>query len=73
MFCLLYVIVQADIQFACVDDKNWKPRTDQTVIDKYINDIVKLFEGDSRVYAYAYSNGLGLGKVWPAFSTGQLT
>jgi hypothetical protein len=56
-----------------VDDKNWKPCTDQTVIDKYINDIVKLFEGDSRVYAYAYSNGLGLGDVWPAFTDGKLT
>jgi hypothetical protein len=73
MFCFLYVYVAADIQFACVDDKNWKRCTDQAVIDKYIKDIVKLFEEDSRVYAYAYSNGLGLGQVWPAFSNGKLT
>jgi hypothetical protein len=74
MSCFLAARVLADMQFACVDDSTgFTPCTDQTVIDQYINDIVKLFEADSRVYAYAYSDGEGLGDVWPAFSNGQLT
>nr|GAT60680.1 predicted protein [Mycena chlorophos] len=53
-------------EFACVDDSNgFVPCTDQGEIDSFINDIVALFEGDSRVAAYAYSNGEGLGDVWP--------
>lgn len=43
-------------QFACVDDSNgFTPCTDQGEINSFINDIVALFESDSRVYAYAYS------------------
>jgi hypothetical protein len=63
----------ADVQFACVEDQSWTPCTDQAEIDQFISDIVKAFEDDSRVYAYAYSNGEGLGDVWPAISNGQLT
>lgn len=60
-------------EFACVDDSNWTPCTDQSEINTYINNIVDLFESDSRVYAYAYSDGLGLGSVWPTVSNGQLS
>ncbi|KAJ6513161.1 glycosyl hydrolase catalytic core-domain-containing protein [Mycena sanguinolenta] len=62
-------------EFACVDDSNgFTPCTDQGEINSYINDIVALFEGDSRVAAYAYSNGEGLGDVWPMTdSNGNLT
>ena len=65
--------IPIDGQFACVEDQSWTPCTDQTEIDQFISDIVKLFEEDSRVYAYAYSNGEGLGDVWPAIANGQLT
>ncbi|RSH93115.1 hypothetical protein EHS25_007468 [Saitozyma podzolica] len=61
-------------EFACVDDSNgFTPCTDQGEINSFINDIVALFESDSRVYAYAYSNGEGLGNVWPMWSNGALT
>ncbi|KAJ6531889.1 glycosyl hydrolase catalytic core-domain-containing protein [Mycena capillaripes] len=53
-------------EFACVDDSTgFTPCTDQGEIDSFINQIVPLFEGDGRVAAYAYSNGEGLGNVWP--------
>ncbi|KAJ7030429.1 glycosyl hydrolase catalytic core-domain-containing protein [Mycena alexandri] len=53
-------------EFACVDDSTgFEPCTDQGEINTFINDIVDLFQGDSRVAAYAYSNGEGLGSVWP--------
>lgn len=61
-------------EFACVNDVNgFVPCTDQSEIDQYISDIVALFESDSRVYAYAYSDGLGLGSVWPSVSGGSLS
>jgi len=62
-------------EFACVDDSTgFVPCTDQGEINSYINDIVALFESDSRVAAYAYSNGEGLGNVWPmTTSSGALT
>lgn len=61
-------------QFACVDDStDFVPCTDQTAINTFINDIVDLFESDDRVYAYAYSNGEGLGDVWPMVVDGSLT
>ncbi|KAJ7678904.1 glycosyl hydrolase catalytic core-domain-containing protein [Mycena polygramma] len=62
-------------EFACVDDSTgFTPCTDQGEINSFINDIVNLFEGDSRVAAYAYSNGEGLGDVWPMTdSSGALT
>jgi len=53
-------------EFACVDDSTgFTPCTDQGEINNFINDIVDLFESDGRVAAYAYSNGEGLGNVWP--------
>ncbi|ORY34587.1 glycosyl hydrolase catalytic core-domain-containing protein [Naematelia encephala] len=61
-------------EFACVDDSNgFVPSTDQTEINQFINEIVPYLESDSRVYAYAYSNGAGLGSVWPMWVDGQLT
>ncbi|WWC66085.1 uncharacterized protein I303_108707 [Kwoniella dejecticola CBS 10117] len=61
-------------EFACVDDSSsFIPCTDQSEINTYINEIVDLFEGDSRVHAYAYSNGDGLGDVWPMYSNGALS
>jgi len=62
-------------EFACVDDSTgFVPCTDQGEINNFINQIVPLFEGDSRVAAYAYSNGEGLGDVWPMTdSNGDLT
>ncbi|KAJ7761874.1 glycosyl hydrolase catalytic core-domain-containing protein [Mycena maculata] len=62
-------------EFACVDDSTgFVPCTDQDEINTFINDIVALFESDSRVAAYAYSNGEGLGSVWPmTTSSGSLT
>lgn len=55
-------------------DKNgFVPSTSQSEINKYINDIVDLFEKDDRIYAYAYSNGYGLGNVWPMVKSGKLT
>ncbi len=61
-------------EFACVDDANgFTPCTDQTQINTFINEIVDLFENDSRVYAYAYSTGEGLGDVWPLWSGSGLT
>ncbi|WVW87143.1 hypothetical protein I302_109200 [Kwoniella bestiolae CBS 10118] len=61
-------------EFACVDDSSsFIPCTDQSEINTYINDIVALFEADERVHAYAYSNGDGLGDVWPMYSNGALS
>ncbi|KAJ7170778.1 glycosyl hydrolase catalytic core-domain-containing protein [Mycena crocata] len=62
-------------EFACVDDENgFTPCTDQGEINDYINDIVDLFESDGRIAAYAYSNGYGLGNVWPmTTSSGALS
>ena len=65
----------ADIQFACVDDSSaFIPCTDQGQINNHIQQVVDLFEQDERVYAYAYSNGWGLGDVWPMWkSDGSLS
>ncbi|KAK8849824.1 hypothetical protein IAR55_005160 [Kwoniella newhampshirensis] len=61
-------------EFACVDDSTgFVPCTDQNQINGFINDVVALFESDDRVYAYAYSNGEGLGDVWPMVVNGGLT
>ncbi|GAA5859994.1 hypothetical protein JCM8547_003049 [Rhodosporidiobolus lusitaniae] len=63
-------------EFACVDDANdFTVSTNQTEINLFISDIVDLFEADERVFAYAYSNGQGLGSVWPAWdsTTGALS
>ena len=52
-------------EFACVDDQNgFTACEDPTQINQYINDIVEILENDSRVVAYAFSNGIGLGQHW---------
>ncbi|KAJ7285082.1 glycosyl hydrolase catalytic core-domain-containing protein [Mycena rebaudengoi] len=61
-------------EFACVDDSSsFIPCTNQGQINGFINDIVDVFESDGRVAAYAYSNGMGLGDVWPMWKDGHLT
>ncbi|WWC61793.1 uncharacterized protein I303_104378 [Kwoniella dejecticola CBS 10117] len=61
-------------EFACVDDStSFIPCTDQSEIDSFIHTAVDIFESDSRIAGYAYSNGYGLGDVWPMVSNGQLT
>ncbi|KAF5327820.1 hypothetical protein D9619_004571 [Psilocybe cf. subviscida] len=61
-------------EFACVDDnKKFEPCTDQSEINAFINDVVDYFEGNSNVFAYAYSNGLGLGDVWPLMKGNSLS
>ncbi|WWC89405.1 uncharacterized protein L201_004329 [Kwoniella dendrophila CBS 6074] len=61
-------------EFACVDDSTaFIPCTNQAEIDSFIHTAVDIFESDSRIAGYAYSNGYGLGDVWPMVSNGQLT
>ncbi|WVR06983.1 hypothetical protein IAU60_004020 [Kwoniella sp. DSM 27419] len=61
-------------EFACVDDStSFIPCTDQSEIDSFIHTAVDIFESDSRIAGYAYSNGYGLGDVWPMVVGGQLT
>ena len=60
-------------QFACVDDSTgFTPCTDQNQINSFIWTAVGIFEADTRVAGYAYSNGEGLGDVWPMMNGGQL-
>ncbi|RXW17843.1 hypothetical protein EST38_g8023 [Candolleomyces aberdarensis] len=62
-------------EFACVaDNPNFVPCTNQAQINKFIQDIVPFLESHPDIYAYAYSNGLGLGNVWPmTTSDGKLS
>ncbi|EIW70737.1 hypothetical protein M231_02609 [Tremella mesenterica] len=61
-------------EFACVDDSTgFVPCTDQSEINNYIWTAVQIFESDSRVAGYAYSNGAGLGNVWPLMNGGQFS
>lgn len=61
-------------EFACVDDfQGFRPCTDQAEIDGFINDVVPYLQAHPNVYAYAYSNGLGLGDVWPLMSGNSLS
>ena len=61
-------------EFACVDDKTWT-MCDQGTINSFIPAVVDFFEKNSSVIAYGYSNGAGLGSVWPLINnvTGELT
>ena len=52
-------------EFACVDDQHWAPCTDAAQIKTFIQDVVEFFQGNDSVIAYGYSNGNGLGTVWP--------
>ena len=63
-------------EFACVNDKSKDWTTcDQDVINTFIPEVVDFFEKNTSVIAYGYSNGAGLGSVWPLIdtSTGLLT
>lgn len=60
-----YLYCKAYLMIVYVDHNGFTPCTDQEEIDAFINDIVLFLEEDERVHAYAYSNGLGLGDVWP--------
>ncbi|KAE8230502.1 hypothetical protein CF326_g4494 [Tilletia indica] len=52
-------------EFACVHvHDHWDPVTDQSLINRYINDIVDYFESDDRVAMYQYSTGMGLADQW---------
>ncbi|KAF8899886.1 hypothetical protein CPB84DRAFT_1779617 [Gymnopilus junonius] len=53
-------------EFACVDGKSRK-------INNFISDIVPYFESNSNIFAYAYSNGEGLGNVWPLMKGDSLS
>ena len=47
------------------DSQGFIPCTDQMEIDNFINEIVPYMQENLNISAYAYSNGLGLGDVWP--------
>jgi len=58
-------------EFACVNDHNtFQPCTNQQQINSFIPQVVDYFEHEPRIQAYAYSNGLGLGNVWPMMHNG---
>ncbi len=61
-------------EFACVNDKDWTI-CDQETINSFIPEVVDFFEKNGSVVAYGYSNGAGLGSVWPLIDgeTGNLT
>jgi len=58
--------------FPFADLNGFTPCTDQGEIDRFINGIVPYLESNEHVYAYAYSNGLGLGDVWPLMNGNSL-
>ncbi|KAF9048479.1 glycosyl hydrolase catalytic core-domain-containing protein [Panaeolus papilionaceus] len=61
-------------EFACVNDHDgFTPCTDQGEINQFIDDIVDYLQNNDQVYAYAYSNGLGLGDVWPMMNGNSLS
>jgi hypothetical protein len=66
-----HVIVH-DVYQGIIDNKKFEPCTNQSEIDTFIDDVVDYFEGNSKVFAYAYSNGLGLGNVWPLMKGNSL-
>ena len=47
------------------DSQGFIPCTDQVEIDNFINEVVPYMQENPNISAYAYSNGLGLGDVWP--------
>ncbi|KAG5657022.1 hypothetical protein KAF25_011191 [Fusarium avenaceum] len=52
-------------EFGCVyDQNNFTPCSDQGHINKWIADVVDLFEKNEHVKAYAYTDGGGLGEAW---------
>ena len=61
-------------EFACVNDQDWT-FCDQDTVNTFLPEVVDFFENNSSVIAYGYSNGAGLGSVWPLIdtATGDLT
>lgn len=55
-----------------IDYETFSPCTDQAEIDRFIGEAVPYFEEHPNVHAYGYSNGLGLGDVWPLMKDGEL-
>ncbi|KIM40463.1 glycoside hydrolase family 128 protein [Hebeloma cylindrosporum] len=55
------------------DFEKFVPCTNQQTINNFINEIVPYLEEHPNVYAYAYSNGLGLGDVWPLMNGNSLS
>lgn len=47
------------------DIQGFTPCTDQQTINNFINEAVPYMQQNPNILAYAYSNGLGLGDVWP--------
>lgn len=63
-------------EFACVNDQSADFSTcDQETTYTFISEVVDFFENNSTVVAYGYSNGAGLGGVWPLINnvTEELT
>ncbi|PPQ77117.1 hypothetical protein CVT25_010811 [Psilocybe cyanescens] len=61
-------------EFACVNDyQQFTPCTDQAEIDNFIQTVVPFFEESNDVFAYGYSNGLGLGDAWPLMKGNSLS
>lgn len=63
-------------EFACVNDQSADWSTcDQETTYTFIKEVVEFFESNSTVIAYGYSNGAGLGSVWPLINdeTEELT
>ena len=47
------------------DNQGFTPCSDQQEINNFINSIVPYMQNNPNISAYAYSNGLGLGDLWP--------
>ena len=69
---LTTLIPAQNIQGGTSDNEKFEPCTDQSEINTFINEVVDYFEGNPKVFAYAYSNGLGLGDVWPLMKGSSL-
>jgi hypothetical protein len=55
-----------------VDTQGFTPCSDQQEINNFINEIVPYLQGNPNISAYAYSNGLGLGELWPLMQGNSL-
>jgi len=67
---LSFFLVRKTLNTIVIDHNTFTPCTNQQQIDTFIHQVVDYFEHDSRVYAYAFSNGEGLGEVWPMMRNG---
>nr|ODN97641.1 hypothetical protein L204_03060 [Cryptococcus depauperatus CBS 7855] len=69
-----YGLPMSVTEFACVDDSTgFVPCENQNEINNFIYTAVDIFETDSRIVGYAYSNGYGLSDPWTMVKNGQLT